>query len=244
VTLVVALQGQDGLVLAADSRSHQGDPQTGYVVTDHERKFVELTRYGGVGIVGTADLGIKIVEDLTTAVAPVWDQPAIDEVAEQTRVLACERYAWWFGSDMAHHPGLMFVLCGYQGQASGEPLPRLYALLSSYAFVPLPSTVGHATGGYNLFAAYYLNRLYSSAMTVAQLPRLAAHLIYETSRTDPSRVGLPIQMATITPQDGVQMMDAHAIVQLVRNNKGQMKRLKQSFLKEGSYGSTAVRAHR
>lgn len=57
MTLIVALKGADGLVLAGDSRGTYGDPRGVTAQNDSMIKLYQLTRYAGVLTAGNAGLG-------------------------------------------------------------------------------------------------------------------------------------------------------------------------------------------
>jgi 20S proteasome alpha/beta subunit len=69
VTLIVALKGKDGLVMAADSRGTVGDPRGLTAVNDSYTKIFQLSSHCGIAIAGASELAAKIVDELKNNVA-------------------------------------------------------------------------------------------------------------------------------------------------------------------------------
>lgn len=122
-----------------------------------------------------------------------------------------DKYNEWFsgfavtevpGMPIPVRPGLAFLIAGYDcDQAGNCTTPSLYALHSAMNFAPSRLDHGFVIEGVAQYGLYLLNRLYRDDQTVDQLKNLAAYLITETASQD-GKVGGPVQMATITPQDG------------------------------------------
>jgi hypothetical protein len=159
---------------------------------------------------------------------------------QETRKLVRKNYDDWFVKfKLEERPAVMFVLCGYE-RMPGVPanaqnatlIPRTYTLTSQFDFAPALMPNGNALAGVPQYAIYLLNRLYNPNMTVSDLPRLAAYLIAETATQDP-KVGGPIRMATITPQDGFKMVEQTNVDEIVHRNSEQNERLRQFFFGGG-----------
>lgn len=63
MTLVVALAGVDGIVLAGDRRTAIEEEER-RVVADTSRKIFQVSEHVGVGLCGQGDLGVHLLEKL------------------------------------------------------------------------------------------------------------------------------------------------------------------------------------
>jgi 20S proteasome alpha/beta subunit len=79
------------------------------------------------------------------------------------------------------------------------------------------------------YALYLMHRFYSHEMNVSNTTRLAAYLIAETATQDP-KVGGPIRIATITPNEGYQELESSTVEEIIAFNNEQNEKLKQFFL--------------
>jgi hypothetical protein len=61
MTLVVALKGTDGMVLAGDSRGTFGDPRATTAQNDSMTKLYALSKYVGVVTAGDAGLATRLI---------------------------------------------------------------------------------------------------------------------------------------------------------------------------------------
>jgi 20S proteasome alpha/beta subunit len=89
-------------------------------------------------------------------------------------------------------------------------------------------THGFAIQGVPQYALYLLNRLYVKEVTMAELKALAAYVIVETASQD-GKVGGPVQMATITPDDGCAILGRPAVEEIVDANAARSEQLRRSF---------------
>jgi 20S proteasome alpha/beta subunit len=87
VTLIVALQGSNGLVIAADSRGTVGDPRGLTAINDDQTKLFELSTYCGVGLSGASELAAKVIDDLKVSLAASGSLEYADDILGQARRL-------------------------------------------------------------------------------------------------------------------------------------------------------------
>ncbi len=64
MTLLVALRGSNGMVLACDSRGTFGDPRGVTAQNDSMRKLYKASRYVGIMIAGSGELGSTIMNEV------------------------------------------------------------------------------------------------------------------------------------------------------------------------------------
>src|SRR5260221_10019145 len=95
MTLIVALQGADGSVLAADSRGTIGDPRGLTAINDSHIKLFQLTKTCGVGISGATELALKLVDEMKAEFIQN-PQEEIDKIVSKARDIVRKRYDDWF----------------------------------------------------------------------------------------------------------------------------------------------------
>jgi len=239
MTLIVALQGKDGLVLAADSRGTIGDPRGLTAINDDQTKLFKLSKYCGIGITGSSELAAKIVDELKVALTQD-NKEFTDDILKETRQLVRSRYDDWFAKfDVKERPGIVLTIVGFHKTQDDQFIPRTYLLASPLDFAPQLFSNGNCLSGVPQYAVYLMHRFYHPDMTVDNLVRLAAHLIAETATQDP-KVGGPIRIATITPEEGFQELTESAIREILRLNNEQNEKLKRFFFGGDEHGTGEV----
>lgn len=227
MTLVAALKGMDGLVLAADSRATIGDPRGLTAIDDSHYKLFQLTKQVGVAMAGQADLASQLISEIRVGLAGTPATCYIDEVMQLTRGVCRTRYADWFSAvPVDKRPYVVFVLGGFTAPPSSEA--KIYQLVSANDFAPQLSPGGHSLAGVPQYAIYLLHRLYRPDMQCTHLKRLAAYIISETASQDP-KVGGPIRMATVTAANGYEEVGQDVIGEIVTGNESQTAKLQDFF---------------
>ncbi len=236
MTLVVALEGRDGLVLAADSRGTIGDPRSLTAINDSQTKLFRLSDWCGVGVSGASELAATLVDGLRTALSGDTAVCA-DRIAELTQKHVKQTYASWFGNRtwvspqavQDQRPVIVFTLAGYRLDGSGQPVePRIWLLSSQLDFAPQLCPSGYMLAGIPQYAIYLLHRMFNRKMAVTQLSALAAYLITETATQDP-KVGGPVRIAQITKERPYQELDAQAVETMIKRNDARNARLRSFF---------------
>jgi 20S proteasome alpha/beta subunit len=229
MTLIVALQGSDGSVLAGDSRGTIGDPRGLTAINDSHTKIFQLTKKAGVGISGASEIALKLVDELRTEFHQN-NADEIDKIVSKSREIIRKRYDDWFAKfELEKRPALMLIFAGlHKGVASPATVPRNYLLSSQLDFAPQLAAGGQVMCGVPQYAIYLAHRLYNPDMTVDHLVRLCAYLIAETASQDP-KVGGPIRIATLKADDGYQELERKRVEEVVQLNNEQNEKLKQFF---------------
>jgi 20S proteasome alpha/beta subunit len=235
LTLLVALSGADGLVVASDSRGTFGDPRGITAQNDSQKKLYSSSKYSAILVAGSGELGAQIMAEVMDVIKEI---EGITPVMDATRVLVRERYSNWFNqfaiqavpnAQSPVRPDLAFLIAGYEVNDKGEPIEqRIFQLISQTDFAPMLHNYGFALTGVAQYALYLLNRLYQRDSTVEQLKALAAYVITETASQD-GKVGGPVQMATINPKDGCKELAEEEIEAVITQNQRRSETLKDSF---------------
>ena len=69
MTLIAALEGQDGLVLAPDSRGTIGDPRALTAINDTHKKIFQLSEFCGIATSGSAELNNRFIDYFITLIS-------------------------------------------------------------------------------------------------------------------------------------------------------------------------------
>lgn len=231
MTLIVSLQGQDGMIMAADSRGTIGDPRGLTAINDSYTKLFKLSDHCGITVAGASELAAKLVDELRTTLTQgkqVW----ADAILVETRKLMRARYDDWFSKfKLDDRPNVNVIITGFHKDKQNSIIPRTYLLASPLDFAPQMSPNGNMLAGVPQYAVYLMHRLYNPAMGVANLSRLAAYLISETATQDP-KVGGPIRMACITESAGFRELSGSEITEIIRLNEEQNTKLRNFFFEE------------
>lgn len=229
MTLVVALQARDGIVLAGDNRGTFGDPRGFMAVSDVRKKIFRLTEYCGVGIAGPPDLAsnlLKNIEDRLQSQNAVY----ADDVTLFLRDSFRAHYNDWFQQiRIPERPLMGAVIAGYEKSFSGDDLvPRLYTISSEHDFATMLCDQGFCLLGLPLFPTYLVNRLYDMNAPKEQVVALAEYIISETGTQDP-KVGGPIGIAIVSKDEPYRQLDEDEVAEVHKGNDEELHRFRAHF---------------
>jgi 20S proteasome alpha/beta subunit len=236
MSLAVAIEASDGIVLAADSRATYGDPRGLTAVNDTVLKIYRLSPRTAIALVGQAETGAALIQHITTSLAA---NPGanVDVAAEVIRTLGNQFFGQWFGAPQylmgpmgptpVPRPDIWFVLIGYTASAQ----PKILTLGSTlpFNFSPNLSTTGFAASGVVPLAVYLLNRLYRRGLALDIAKDLAAYCILETASQD-GKVGGPIRLAVARPNADIVILTDEEIAEVSRRADRHRETLRNSFL--------------
>ena len=239
MTLLVALRGQDGLVLAADSRGTFGDPSSTTAQNDSMQKAHIVAPHVAALTAGAGEVASLLILEATKSIGSI---DGVTPVMEHLRETARAKYDEWFPTVAAiqppallmtgqapSRPGLSFLVGGYEGDGGD---PKVYQLISQNDFAPMLHDYGFAVAGVPQYALYLLNRLYEPDRGVDELTALAVYVITETASQD-GKVGGPIKVVTVRPDTGCVALDEPAVLAVLDGNAVRSQSLRDSFY-EGS----------
>jgi len=197
VTLVLALAGTDGVVLAGDSCTAI-EEEDRRLVTDTSRKIFQVSDHVSVALCGRGDLGVYLLEKLVreARVREIDGITSLFEFAPQFLTAAYDEATCRVQS--TSKPPVGFIFAGLDRDAWGiYSQPRICSIYEWEGFQPLISTTGWDASGIVWIAEYLISRFHHRSMTVGQLAKLASLAISETASQD-SRVGGEPLIAAIT----------------------------------------------
>lgn len=225
MTLICALEGQDGLVLASDSRGTIGDPRGLTAIRDVEKKIFKLSSLCGIAVSGSSELASQMIDEFLKKIEEE-SLEQISSIVDKIYNISKTLYNQWFGVRhwvtekplVDQRPVIIFILCGYNKiakQTREELEKKIFFLNSQLDFAPHLCTSGYMMAGIPQYATYLMHKFYNPNMTVDNLKALAAYLISETASQDP-KVGGPIKMAIIDSKAGYTEIADTAIRQIVK----------------------------
>lgn len=235
MTLLVALRGSDGIVVASDSRGTFGDPRGVTAQNDAQKKLYRASKYSSILTAGSGELGATIMAE---ALGLIQEDDGVSTVLDKTRTLVRAKYDDWFPGFVIQpnedgdpvRPDLALLVAGYD-ESGDAPEQKIFQIVSALDFAPMLHNYGFALVGVAQYGLYLLNRLYKDNQNVEQLRALAAYVITETATQD-GKVGGPVQMATIKPDEGCRELPQDEIDAIVSKNERKNTSLQDSFFKE------------
>jgi 20S proteasome alpha/beta subunit len=236
MSLAVAIEAANGIVLAADSRATFGDPRGMTAVNDTVQKIYRLSPRTAVAMVGQAETGNALLQHIMASLAA---QPnaTVDQAAEVVRTLGNQYFGQWFGPPqfMLGHtgpvpvprPDVWFLLVGHD--ANGRPKIINMGSAPPFNFAPNLSTTGFAAAGVVPLAVYLLNRLYRRDLDVEITKDLAAYCIIETGSQD-GKVGGPIRLAVVRRNEETLVLPDAECDLIVQRSDRHRETLRNSFV--------------
>jgi len=215
LTLTIALQGEDCVVLGCDSRGTFGDPRGGpMAIIDVMLKTSVLAPHVGVLMSGAGELGDALVEEFLTSHKQQDLDGATQVMGEFRAHLATRWDAYFANVPFQNRPICVFTVAGLNEVDGKYTSPAIYTLASHFGFAPSLHRYGFACAGISTFATYILNRRYNRTSSVEVLAGLVAFAIKETASQD-QRVGGPIRVLAIKP-DGIKEFNQDEIEELLK----------------------------
>ncbi len=236
MSLAVAIEAQDGIVLAADSRATYGDPRGLTAVNDTVQKIYRLNSRTAIALVGQAEMGASLVQNFVLRLSTTPTE-GVDFVAESIRTSGTQLLSQWFGPPQfmlgpagpvaTPRPDVVFLLIGYT--TDGQPKIISLASAPQLNFAPNLSTTGFAAAGIVPLAVYLLNRLYRRGLQLDIAKDLAAYCIAETASQD-GKVGGPIRLAIARPNQDIVILDEAEVREVTARADRHRETLRNSFL--------------
>lgn len=242
MSLAVAIEASDGIVLAADSRATYGDPRGLTAVNDTVQKIYRLSPRTAIALVGQAETGAALIQHISASLAAI-PGANVDVAAETIRTVGNQFFGQWFGPPQfmmgpmgptpVPRPDVWFVLIGYTAAAQ----PKIITCGSTlpFNFAPNLSTTGFAASGVVPLAVYLLNRLYRRPLALDIAKDLAAYCIIETASQD-GKVGGPIRLAVARPNAEIVILGEPEVAEISTRAGRHRETLRNSFVNPAPAG--------
>jgi 20S proteasome alpha/beta subunit len=236
MSLAVAIEASDGIVLGADSRATYGDPRGLTAVNDTVQKIFRLTPQTAIALVGQAETGASLIQRITAGLATT-PHTDVDGAAESIRTMGNQYFTQWFGPPQfmpgpagpipVPRPDIWLLLIGF----AANDQPKIISMGSTppFNFAPNLSTTGFAASGVVPLAVYLLNRLYKRGISLEIAKDLAAYCILETASQD-GKVGGPIRLAVARRRAEIVILGDEEILEIGKRADRHRESLRKSFL--------------
>ena len=210
MTLVIAAQGQDVVVLGCDSRGMIEDAAKTKVALDRQQKLVQLTDTAGILLYGSAYRANYFLE--------TYKQQMKGNLKYVTAI--AENFAQFCRSQLRligdicpdYNPIFGFIIAGVDTKNS-QTIPKCFCLDNKTGFQLGMSKHGFDIAGKIILPNYIFAKKYNNGMDVDQLTDLVLYTINDTMQND-GDVGGKISMAIIDSV-GMRMVRAEDIEEKV-----------------------------
>ena len=229
MTLVLALQGIDGIILSSDGRSTIGDPRGFMMVRDGGSKLYRLSSHCGLGLAGSSELSAALVDRMHEQIISR-GMVYVSDIARFVRGWIKDQYEDWFQQMPAdRRPIIGAIVAGYDKKPDTDTMePKIFTFSSDLEYAPMLCDSGAYFLGLPLFATYLTNRFYNRNAPVSQLMALSDYIISETASQDP-KVGGPTSIAVISPESEYRILEENEILGFRRQNEKEVSKLQEYF---------------
>jgi 20S proteasome alpha/beta subunit len=236
MTLCVAIESANGIVLASDSRATFGDLRGLTTVNDTAVKIFKPNARTAVALSGQGETGNSLIQHISSHLAAK-PTDSVDGVADAMRVVGNQMFTQWYGAPVwlvgpngpmaTPRPDVWYLLAGYTEKQEARIMSIASAL--PFNFAPNVCMTGFGVVGVVPLAIYLLNRLYQRNLKLDIAKDLAAYCILETASQD-GKVGGPIRMAVVRADADTEVLTEAEVVELGKRVDAHREALKNSFL--------------
>lgn len=230
MTLIISLEGRDGIVIASDSRVTTGDA---HYRDDSDKKLDKISDHIGLATAGDALLVEALIKELKDVVNVDPNlQNSVTLTAEKFRQILYNKYILWFPIGMLNgqpRPELLFILSGYDIFTDRQE-QKTFVLISNLNFVPLPQMNGCGLGGQINYARGLVTRFYSQTKNINDLAKLAIYAVTETAKQN-IFVGGKTRLMKIK-NTGIEFLSDADISTIERENKRRERHIQEHFFTE------------
>lgn len=194
MTLVIAAQGLDFLILGADSRVSRQDLAGTRVELNLAVKLIQITKRVGFLIYGDAHISDYLIDKFKER--PSLEDKNVSEIAQDFAEFCREEARKTKDVPRSYFPQFGFIIAGLDILRNRVIIPRCYSLRSSEGFQIGIYKEKFAIAGKDVIATYLFSHEYKSDMSVDDLSKLVVKAISDTSKID-GDVGGDIKIARI-----------------------------------------------
>lgn len=229
MTLIIAAEGDNFVVLAADSKGSWNDDGS-RMESITEEKLMPLTKYACILIAGDAEIGMQLVEEFKTKYKSSYTWGISKVVSEFSKF--CKKELSHITdtikpSDVAF-PDIVFLVGGLDKNGE-EYIPRLNILRSVRLFFPGRHR-NKVAEGKPFIARYILSKNYDRDSSKEVMGFLVAEAMRETISID-GDVGGKVRMAIID-ENGLRVLPDEAVKKYL-DGPAEDERIKLKKEKEG-----------
>lgn len=209
MTLIVAIEGIDFVVLAADSQGRREIYGT-RVDSKSEEKLMPLTKYSCVLISGNGEIGTQLIEEFKSQVKNI-DSLDITKVVKKFSKF-CKKEITHISDSVSPSdeafPEITYIVAGLDKKRNGRYIPKINILRSTSLFCP-GRIKYKAADGKPMIAYYILDKEYRMNQSQNDLCFLIGKVMSETIRID-GDVGGTVKIAVIDKK-GLRIIPEHVV---------------------------------
>jgi len=223
MTLIVAAQGADFMVLGADSRETV-DVGVIRVETNIAEKLIRLTDHAAVLLCGEAGYAQHLVAKYQARISGAAELGVTDLTegfasfcqAEAIRLSNVPTFSF-HSPTYQYFPDIGFILGGLNKIGTGFSEPRCYGLSSQRGYRLELGGNGFVLDGKPMIARYLFARYYQPNMDIQNLSKLVARCLFDTARVD-GDVGGQWKLAIIEPT-AIRVKSHEEVEQIIENEE-------------------------
>ena len=217
MSLVIALKGKDGLVMATDTRTTEGYTLEGPKTKDDSIKFVRLKNDWGLMTYGLTDIGYAGITTIKEELfSNMKKNKSVVALLSQFSQIFCRESSSWEKRNPKNprqEKDVGFILAGYERE---EKKFNIYNFQSP-DFLPNKVTGGCILAGKWYLAKFFINKLYKKDMPITLVKDIAAFLLNETMRVEKTVGGL-VCLAAISKADGFKWVTENEVSEAKARN--------------------------
>ena len=220
MSLVMALRGRDGIILASDGRALSG-PKGQEIDIGPEKKIFRLGPHCAIGIGGDAGIGWTLSKRIMAALSAKGSRLTPNAIDDMGKICKTCYDEYFPRSDKIRRPALVLLIAGYETITENVDMQSISILESPSNFVPRSRQRATFLGTATSVSEYWIKRLYHPQMSLIDLSKLAAYLIIETATFD-VHVDETIYIARITREKGYEdlsVAETESIAQEVQRTR-------------------------
>lgn len=213
MTLVVAAQSADFVVLGSDSRGTKVDDAGNRTQVNFITKIYNITEFAGILLFGNTDQAVYLLRKFKKTIKNKKEN--VTKIAEQFADFCRKEAEKVKDVPTINLPFFGFIITGLDKSGSSKFVPNSFSLNSHSGFRLGQPPLEYAINGKDIIADYLFIKHYKKNMDLDKLCELVAHSLDETMQID-GDVGGQIQMAIID-KDGFRNLHKPDIEKFVKN---------------------------
>lgn len=195
MTLVIAAEGDDFVIVASDSRVTVEDAAGTKIQNDNMRKLIPITKYVCVLVSGDGGAGKYLIDKFQRTVKP--KNKDVTEIAQTFSLFCRKEFKEFYHTPRTKIPSFGFIIAGLDKINGKYKMPCIYSTDSEYNFC-LDLSEHFEIQGKPIIALYMFAKMMpkNNKVGVNQLSELVAQSMYDTTMVD-NEVGGNIKMGVI-----------------------------------------------
>jgi len=211
MTLVIAAEGENFVIIGADTKNVINYPGGIRAESNMEDKLIQVANHVCITIAGVGDIGTQFIEKFKATLKSREDGATY--IAEKFSSFCKKEFFTKIADTIKDSYSPLFLISGLDKIGNKYKKPIIFIEDSSDAFYP-GRWKKYAFIGVDIIANYLFSKHYRKSAGQNKLPNLIAQTIYDTSKCD-GNVGCDMKIFIID-QNGVREISKADILKLYR----------------------------